>query len=852
MAVGVSLPLDAGAWGFGRAQTSAVLGVPLDFNVALRLEQGEAPPECLAVDVTVGDIPLPRSTVSAVLDVTSPTPLVRVRTSQAIDEPLVQVNLSAGCSSRVTRRFTLFADPPGQLASPGLANAEVLASTAPPASNPNQAPAAVPVGALSTSVPPARTAPATAPLGGSGQDASGRSVSAAPSTAVAPSGQESPKGSAAATTQKQPPSAPRKTADPAQLANAGAAGPERPASPATARPRLQLDAPTVATKSAGAGPEAAKSAALLAAEEAASAARAAASAAEGRAAAMEKSIEALRQEAKANRESLARLTQALQEAQSTPEVPLAMWGALAGLAALSALLTIRLRRQTSGTGQAPWWSAGSAASDRAGDAPGSLNAASAADVAGSPSTASVTPAALLDQSASAERRDEGIWSSVAPAAGAGAGAGGFGLTGEPSQRELPPIADPEELDAPDGGMDRTQLLPPSASSVSAPIQGVSIEELLDLEQQVEFFTVLGQDDAALSLLVEHLRGTGGTYPLPYLKLMEIYRHKGDEDSYERTRDRFNQRFNAVAPAWGAATARDRHLEDLPDVLRRIEQAWPRPVDAMALLENMLVRTEGGTLLELSALGEVLFLFTLARDLHEQEEGAAGPVDVLLPLDDLFDAPPPRVSAAAAGTATQFSASAFDKLVPAAAVAGLAGAAMASEAATTGDADHFDLPLDEPMFVPVFDAPAETSNAHGLAADQAAMPASIDLPTFSSPADRSEEDRYTAAGTYSQGSAADPEPLGLDLSFGDDPAVSSSDAASAANPFLEPLSFDLPELEAIQEPLPSKSAAAGPMDLDISLDGLELEPVAPNLSSGEEQAASNFDLFNEVPSPGKPR
>ena len=443
---------------------------------------------------------------------------------------------------------------------------------------------------------------------------------------------------------------------------------------------------------------------------------------------------------------------------------------------------------------------------------------------------------------------------MAPVAGAGAGAGGFGLTGELAPRELPPLADPEELDAPDGGMDRTQLLPPSASSVSAPIQGVSIEELLDLEQQVEFFTVLGQDDAALSLLVEHLRSTGGTYPLPYLKLMEIYRHKGDEDSYERTRDRFNQRFNAVAPAWGAATARNRHLEDLPDVLRRIEQVWPRPVDAMALLENMLVRTEGGTLLELSALGEVLFLFTLARDLHEQEEGAAGPVDVLLPLDDLFDAPPPQVSAAAAGPVTQFSASAFDKLAPAAAAAaaGLAGTGMASEAATTGDADHFDLPLDEPMFVPVFDAPPETSDAHGLAADQAAMPASIDLPTFSPPADRSEEDRYTAAGTYSQGSAADPEPFGLDLSFGDDPAVSSSDAASAANPFLEPLSFDLPELEAIQEPLPSKSAAAGSVDLDISLDGLELEPVAPNLSPSEEQAASNFGLFNDSPSPGKPR
>jgi hypothetical protein len=309
----------------------------------------------------------------------------------------------------------------------------------------------------------------------------------------------------------------------------------------------------------------------------------------------------------------------------------------------------------------------------------------------------------------------------------------------------------------------------------------------------------------------------GTYPLPYLKLMEIYRRKGDEDSYERTRDRFNQRFNAVAPSWGAVTPQDRHLEDLPDVLRRIQQVWPRPVDAMALLENMLVRTEGGTLLEMSALGEVLFLFTLARDLHEQEEGAAGPVDVLLPLDDMFGYAPAQAGKADSGPATQFSASAFAKLAaPAAALAGLSGAAAASSA-SLGE-DHFDLPLGEPMFEPVFDAPAsvvgtESAGTAEPAAFQLSLPDSIDLPLT---------DESPARGA----------------------------AAPAEDSFLEPLSFDLPELEAIQAPLPSKAAA--PVDVDFSLDGLELEPVSPKLSQGEEQAASNFGLFHDAPATGKPR
>ncbi|MFM8770197.1 MAG: hypothetical protein ACKOD9_21415 [Rubrivivax sp.] len=626
---------------------------------------------------------------------------------------------------------------------------------------------------------------------------------------------------------------------------------------------MRLDAPTIATKGTAASPEAGRLAAVLAAEAAASAARAAASAAEARAAAMEKNIEALRQEAKANRESLTRLTQALQDARPGTEIPIIMWGALAGLGALTVLLMWRLRRQNSAAGEAPWWSPGSAAATEA-SAPkeAAAGAGATAQAPAGEDPLGAAPAEMpmsADQAPLSERRGEG---GRTPAASPlisdrdGGGDAGMGLNPPPAARELPPLPDPEELDSPVGEGERTRLLPPSVSTVSAPIQGVSIEELLDLEQQVEFFTVLGQDDAALSLLVEHLRSTGGTYPLPYLKLLEIYRRKGDEDSYERTRDRFNQRFNAVAPAWGAPATADRHLEDLPDVLRRIEQVWPRPVDAMALLENMLVRTEGGTLLEMTALGEVLFLFTLARDLHEQEEGAAGPVDVLLPLGDLFDATPVSPPRAAALQATQFSSPLFDNPAPAVAVAGMAGAAGAAAhaaAAADDDADHFDLPLGEPMFEPVFDVPDNVVAAAGPASGPSSEAASIDLPLFSpSTSERPEGGGFGDGGFSSRMTGAEPQPPDLDLSFGTDAAPAASSPRPGSDPFLEPLSFDLPELEAIQAPLPSKAEAVGAVDLDISLDGLELEPVAPKLSAQEEQAAHNFGLFIDSPGAGKPR
>ena len=154
-----------------------------------------------------------------------------------------------------------------------------------------------------------------------------------------------------------------------------------------------------------------------------------------------------------------------------------------------------------------------------------------------------------------------------------------------------------------------------------------------------------------------------------------------------------------------------------------------------------------------------------------------------------------------------------------------------------------------MFEPVFDTPAGAIEA----ASPPVAPASIDLPLVpAASSERPEGDGYGAGDYGSTSGSADAPPLGLDLAFGGDPAASESGSERAADPFLEPLSFDLPELEAIQAPLPSKSETGGVVDLDISLDGLELEPVSAKLSPGEEQAASNFGLFIDSPGAGKPR
>jgi pilus assembly protein FimV len=162
---------------------------------------------------------------------------------------------------------------------------------------------------------------------------------------------------------------------------------------------------------------------------------------------------------------------------------------------------------------------------------------------------------------------------------------------------------------------------------------LAVEELIDLEQQAEFFVVLGQDEAAIDLLMGHLRSSGGASPLPYLKLLEIYRRRGDREASERIRERFNRRFNAYAPEWQADPAEGRTLADYPTVTASLQEIWSTPAQAMRALEASLFRRDGSaSTFDLPAYRELLFLYSVARDLAEREAQTSN-VDLLLPLDN---------------------------------------------------------------------------------------------------------------------------------------------------------------------------------------------------------------------------
>ncbi|WP_119156988.1 hypothetical protein [Caldimonas tepidiphila] len=110
------LGTSTGGWaiGLGPARLHAVLGQSLEVTVPVRLEDGEQlAPECVEAKVFFGDQRLPAGQVRTRLDGSAAGErLLRISTIPGVDEPVVSIVVTTGCSVAVAREFVAFADPP--------------------------------------------------------------------------------------------------------------------------------------------------------------------------------------------------------------------------------------------------------------------------------------------------------------------------------------------------------------------------------------------------------------------------------------------------------------------------------------------------------------------------------------------------------------------------------------------------------------------------------------------------------------------------------------------------------------------------------------------------------------------
>jgi pilus assembly protein FimV len=202
---------------------------------------------------------------------------------------------------------------------------------------------------------------------------------------------------------------------------------------------------------------------------------------------------------------------------------------------------------------------------------------------------------------------------------------------QPLPRPQPPVQSPvAEV------MLATQPMPAQAATAPALAQELTIaDELLDLRQQADFLQLLGQHEAAADLLSARL-GTGPAAAMPLLMLMELCQQRGEPEAFTQFARRFEQQTGAIAPPWAQSLARGRGLDACPSVIAHLQVVWGDPPAAMQMLQELLARGGGPGVqqFELPAYGDLLLLYSVARDLFEAGQ-RSDVVDFMLPLDSQF-------------------------------------------------------------------------------------------------------------------------------------------------------------------------------------------------------------------------
>ncbi|MDP3228349.1 MAG: hypothetical protein Q8N13_10295 [Acidovorax sp.] len=591
----------ASALSLGGSRGAVVLGAPVDLTFEVQPDAGsDVASSCVAASLVSGDTPIGdnRVRITPVSEMRGRASAVRVQAAVAVDEPVLTVTLTAGCTGKITRTYTFLSDLPAALvrsASP--VDVTRLSQAANSAAGPARAPQVVQSGQAGAPVAQ-RSAPA-------------------PSTP--------PPARAQARAPVRPPARPSAAAKPAAAAPQPAARSRLVVEPLD----TWLDSPVALRSSLG----------LFAApSDQPSAQRAEAAALwksfnaqpqdvqqdSDQLKALEADAVALKAQANRDRAAAVQLQQQLELAQQErfPAMVVYVLGGLLLLALLvAAWIWTRLRKASDKAVQA--W--------RDSVALGNRDAVAAHDAALglSPhpgdtwmqSGALQTPSGMVPVSASVPVH-EGFVSTSPAVSGAAALTP---MTESPPATQLAPSAPP-----------RPPVAVPVSASATASVSALHIvnpEELFDVQQQAEFFVSVGEHQQAIEVLREHIAQHRESSPLAYLELLRLYHTLSRVDEFTQLRKQFMLSFNAQVPEFTGFHRTGRMLYHYTDALAEIETEWTSPAVLM-LLEKLLFRRTGAEAVEpfdMAAYDDLLLLLSIAQTTPASARGEPAPRKRTTPL-----------------------------------------------------------------------------------------------------------------------------------------------------------------------------------------------------------------------------
>jgi hypothetical protein len=595
--------LPASALTIGRPQGAAWIGKPLNIVIPLTLDGSEVGGSlCPQVEVVQGDASMDERRVSISLEpgAAPDAPRLRVRTSRAVEEPIVTLTVKAGCSATSTRQVVLLADPPpvdaalpsfeAPAESTGGANAAVPAQSSPRASRAARAGASGEGGAerrRASQSASGATATRSAVPERQNAEAPARRRAAPAARASSPAGSSGGRLQVDALA----PLAPRETAASTAPA-AQRATPAQAAAPAVASAPTPAASEPARNEGAAVVPQPAASAPAVPAPtpEAVRDAQ--------RTVALEQALASLREQTTRNEQTLLEMRRELAAArESRYNNPLVY--ALVALLLLALVALVWMWLASRRAAQSVWWP------EEGGAAPVRSSRFGALE-----DTADTFPG---EDNAGAAR-------ALASGAAAGTMASGSLSQGVPPgfiDPDAPRVANPSEPDGQHADLDAPAL----AGQHAPPSRSVNTEELFDVQQQAEFFLSLGQHEQAIAVLSEYVADHPDTSALAYLELLRIFHSLGRMLDYERVRRQCQQALNVRVPSFDdfhqdAGRPLDHHNE----VLQRIEEHWPGP-ESLPVIEELLFRRpgeDGQPTFDLAAYRELLMLYAMAQ---EQPAGA---------------------------------------------------------------------------------------------------------------------------------------------------------------------------------------------------------------------------------------
>ncbi|MCB2018327.1 MAG: hypothetical protein KDF54_12590 [Hydrogenophaga sp.] len=562
----LSIALASSAASLGRHSGAAVIGRPLDIKVqALSGTEEELSGPCVKADIFFGDFQLGPASVRTSVQRSAPDAetSIRIQTTVPVNEPIVTINVRAGCTSPFSRRYVLLADPlsePATVVSP---------------SEPVGAVVSAPVAVGQPVAPQEPRVVLRADVDGSAISRRAAATGNKPASAtVASSGSRA----------RKPSSVVRKAPDPQKVVEG---------------PRLQLD-PVDVSLAIERDPVLRLSLSLLSEptsneqerEAAAQLWKALNASPEDvlrdaqKLSVLEAEAKGLREQEQRNKATLEAMQNELERSKYMTWVAYGL-GALL-LASLGALFWFYKRKSAPGGASAQgkdWWAAAAQkTSPTMGAAPAKAKSKSAVDL-------DLDLGDMSDMSDLHDLRD--------------------------SHRE----AGESEASLLSLSLSEGRDFQGSQLGVS---RSVATEELFDVQQQSEFFVSLGEFEQAIGILKNHISESQEPSPLAYLDLFGLYHQLNRRDEYEQLRSEFNHKFNAGAPVFEYYSSDSRGLESYDVAFGRIQALWPEP-RVLDVIENSVFRDTSdpdSEVFTLEAYRELLLLHAIAKDVIKRDNGTS--------------------------------------------------------------------------------------------------------------------------------------------------------------------------------------------------------------------------------------